>query len=457
MASAGPGNEPPPPLRDRRRRQALVLLAALVAAPAGANQVQRKDSDPLGPNHAGIPEPYPPPGAPSRGDWGPRDLLYSLGGADLVVFYPRRTAGPPVLSLHASVRAPVARLLALLSDPATYRRAVPSFRRADVLREERGEGGVSRLLAWELEVPLWNLEGKLWMRPEKGFDGRGERIVSGARFEFVEGDLAPGTFILSATENGPGSSILSILCLASMKNANWMTRKLASRHALADPAMTATAAYVLLRALVLEAERPGPQPLPQRRPTAPMAAPPARSLGAGSLAAMLLRSPYSKDHVMVAVRSRADGRLAEIEVAVPAPQPPQTLSVRLGSPAPWRALPGWKNMEEHPPPKGKPGPLIWEVDSSMPFVDFDSEWEVTRTPDFHAFIRDGDWKGAAMAVTAMPGATPTTSVAAMALHPRLDTTGYIPRKLIEAEPLLEHGLAVGLGYVDAASLIEALR
>ena len=55
------------------------------------------------------------------------------------------------------------------------------------------------------------------------------------------------------------------------------------------------------------------------------------------------------------------------------------------------------------------------------------------------------------------GPTATTSVAVMSLHPRLDSTGYVPRKLIEAEPLLEHGLALGLAYVDAVSLAAALR
>jgi hypothetical protein len=52
------------------------------------------------------------------------------------------------------------------------------------------------------------------------------------------------------------------------------------------------------------------------------------------------------------------------------------------------------------------------------------------------------------------GALPT--LAAHALHPRLERTGYLPRKLIEAEPLLEHGLALGLAYVNALSLVQAV-
>jgi hypothetical protein len=52
-------------------------------------------------------------------------------------------------------------------------------------------------------------------------------------------------------------------------------------------------------------------------------------------------------------------------------------------------------------------------------------------------------------------ATPT--VAVYSLHPRIETTGYLPRKLIEAEPLLEHGLALGLAYVNAQTLLTALQ
>ena len=48
-------------------------------------------------------------------------------------------------------------------------------------------------------------------------------------------------------------------------------------------------------------------------------------------------------------------------------------------------------------------------------------------------------------------------MAVFSLHPRLETSGYIPRKFIEAEPLLEHGLSLGVAYVDAVSLLRTLQ
>ena len=43
----------------------------------------------------------------------------------------------------------------------------------------------------------------------------------------------------------------------------------------------------------------------------------------------------------------------------------------------------------------------------------------------------------------------TRSVVVLSLYPRLEQTGMIPRRLIAAEPLLEHGLALSLAFVDA--------
>jgi|GEM_PF-6044695 len=42
------------------------------------------------------------------------------------------------------------------------------------------------------------------------------------------------------------------------------------------------------------------------------------------------------------------------------------------------------------------------------------------------------------------------------MHPRLDAAGFVERRLIAAEPLLEHGLGIALAYVDAAAMAESL-
>jgi hypothetical protein len=117
-------------------------------------------------------------------------------------------------------------------------------------------------------------------------------------------------------------------------------------------------------------------------------------------------------------------------------------------PARWQALPGWKHVVSL---GGRP--LRWDVDASLPFVDFDTTWTLTSERPLRAQAH-GDWDGAHIAVDVFPAST--GSILVFTAHPRVDATGYIPRKLIEAEPLLEHGLALGLCFVDAGALARAL-
>lgn len=378
-------------------------------------------------------------------------LLAASDGADVVAFDPPATppspsrAGGARLQLAARVAAPVSRLAAVLADPQAYRRAIPAFVRAEVLRTEGSGTTAATLIAWELEIPLWNLEGTLWLRPRP----------DGVELELAEGDLRPGKLRLRALPDGPATATLMIEGAVSIRNANFVTRRLAARDPLAEPAMTATAAYVMLRALALEAARTGDAPVAARWPSTPPRAPAADELAPGDLARHLARR--APDHqtgslaALALVKSRPDGRLQEIQVALGSPLPAATLQARLAQPARWRALPGWKQVQV----RGTATAPIWEVDSNLPFVDFDAIWKVTPGSPLRARADAGDWRGPVLAWQVMSeGAGP--SVAALALHPHLERTGYLPRKLIEAEPLLEHGLALGLTYVNAFSLIRAI-
>jgi hypothetical protein len=406
-------------------RTAVTVLAALAGAPEARAQAPREG-----------------PGGPPR----PEPELLAALDADVVVFDEQRPPALTALALGTRVAAPVERVRALLGDPAAYRRAIPAFVRADVLRTEPGaRGAPARLLAWELEIPLWNLEGTLWMRPRP----------DGVELELVTGDLVPGRFLLTAREAGAGS-VLWVEGRANVREANFATRRLAARHVLTEPAMTASAAYVLMRALAMEAERRGPGPHPRRRPASAKLAPPSGDLDGERLGG-LVAGRFDPRYVVGAVRSRPDGRLHHVALAVPARRPPEALASRLVQAPRWRALPGWKRIDVRAPPAGRPGLLLWEVDSSLPFVDFDTTWEVTPRPRFRARAPSGDWSGAVMGWDLVPARAPGAAVAVFSLHPRIENVGYVPRRLVEAEPLLEHGLALGLAYVDAAALVQALE
>jgi hypothetical protein len=214
--------------------------------------------------------------------------------------------------------------------------------------------------------------------------------------------------------------------------------------------MTASTAWVLLRGLVLEAERSGDTPDPRRRPaTAPQ---PPDGLD-GQALARLVRQRFPTATV-AAVYSRPDGRLSRVEVASPAPFPAETVRRALVEPTRWRALPGWSAVKSLPTP---PPAQTWEVDSRFPFVDFDAVWSIQPGPPLRGQVISGDARGARVGWDVVDGPFPNTAVTVLSLYPRLETSGYIPRKFIQAEPLLEHGLSLGVAYVDAVSLMRALQ
>ncbi len=388
---------------------------------------------------------------PARaGAGGASDLvrgLAALDEGDLIRFSPARAGQPVELELAARVQAPAEKVVALLADPAAYRRAVPAFVRAETLRREAGTGGAppARLLAWELEIPLWNLEGQLWLRPRP----------DGATLQLVAGDLLPGRFSLTVVPEG-ANAILLLQGGANLKAASWITRRLAARHAYAEPAMAVAAFYVLLRALVLEAERPASGPARARWPRAPLRAPGAAALSGQPLGAVLAAlAPLAPGAALAAVASRPDGRLLATQLGLVMSAPLERVQAGITQPGPWQALPGWQAIAVAP--GDAPDAARWEVDARFPFVDFDARWAVTLRPRFRADARGGDWEGAAMGwdLLPAPGAAPGC-LAVFTSNPRVDATGYLPRKLIEAEPLLEHGLALGLAYVNARSLLDAL-
>ena len=103
---------------------------------------------------------------------------------------------------------------------------------------------------------------------------------------------------------------------------------------------------------------------------------------------------------------------------------------------------------------GRPDTLLW---TQMQNVDLHiNATSAMHLPTLRGQVIAGDARGAVLGWDVIDGATPATAVAVFSLHPRLETSGYVPRKFIQAEPLLEHGLALGVAYVDAISLMRTM-
>jgi len=376
-----------------------------------------------------------------------RSLLERAGAADLLLLADPEGPRPARVLLATRVAASPRRVCDVVMAPASYRKAMPSFRRVDVIaRRARGPGITDLQVAWELDVPLWNLKGKLWVRPR----------ADGVDLVLEEGDLVPGLLHLTVHPEGPARperSLLVIEGFANLAQANVAAREIARRSPLAEPAMTAAAVYVLMKALARLAEEDA-----LGRPSAPLVAPELLRLD-GALTGAAASTFSLGRGLLAAVRCRPDGRLAGVEVAAHAS--PRAVRRALGGPGPerFRVLPGWKRIEEvgaHPDACQDPSAFCWAVEANLPGFSLDGTWKI-RTRPWRARMVAGEREGAIMAVDVVAGRGAAPPVIVFSEHPRLDRAGFLPRKLVAAEPFLEHGLALALTLVDAASLLRALE
>jgi len=93
-----------------------------------------------------------------------------------------------------------------------------------------------------------------------------------------------------------------------------------------------------------------------------------------------------------------------------------------------------------------------EVEDHIPFVDFSARWRLSFGTNLEARALRGAVKGAEWSWSAT-SSVPSTVV--FSSYPRLERSGWAPRRFIEAEPLLEHGLALALGYVNMMAVEQA--
>lgn len=371
-------------------------------------------------------------------------MLDRVGQADVVLLNDPTGTRPIDLVLATRIAVPVEKARQVLVDPASYAKAIPAFRRVEVVGQREGEPGATDLeIAWELDVPVSNLKGRLWLRPRE----------YGVDLELVQGDFAPGLFQLRVTKEKPGNTLLSLQAATNLRSSTWAMRQFAWRSALAEPAITVAASYVLFKAMAIFVERGRFE-----RPTAAMSAPEITSLHDGRTfeAAGLVRQAKG---VLAVVRSRDNGRLAHVEVALQVAAPIDKASARRMRPQAFRAFPGWKKVDlvsDQPDECNDLAALCWAVKTNLPFFLLDGTWKIWPR-SWRARMVAGDTKDAVMAVDVLPGRSAASAMLVLSQHPRMDRSGFVARKLIAAEPLLEHGLSLALTLVDAVSLGPALE
>ena len=371
----------------------------------------------------------------------------ALGGADLMFMSNPAGDWPVRVMLASSVSASADKVQQVIRDPASYGTAIPSFKSVQVVsQQEREPGIIDTEVAWELEIPLRNLRGKLWLRPQP----------SGVDLVLTGGDFAPGLLQLRVrTDNSKQPRcLLTVEGSANMRDINWATRKIVARSGLAEPAITAAAVFVLAKSIAGLAQGESAE-----RPGAVLSAPQLSTLDGASLGKVF--ASLVRDHgVWATIHSRADGRLSNVDVAVEVAAPVEKVQSRSLRAPTFGALPGWKKIalatDQSPPDECKDlSTLCWSVDNNLPVFSLSGTWKIWPRP-WRARMVTGDTRGAVMGIHLQPAASAAESVVVLSQHPRLDKAGFVARKLINAEPFLEHGLSLALTLMDAVALAPAL-
>jgi hypothetical protein len=159
---------------------------------------------------------------------------------------------------------------------------------------------------------------------------------------------------------------------------------------------------------------------------------------------------------VAAVRRAASGRLGWISAAVALPGAAPAVATRLATPETWSVFPGWGRVQRLPVPDGAPpDERLVAVKDSVPFVDLDATWRITSTSSVVATAVAGATRGAVFRWQTF--VAPSGPVSVLSMHPRLDAAGFIEKRMIAAEPLLEHALALALTYVNAAAVADAFQ
>jgi hypothetical protein len=356
------------------------------------------------------------------------------GGSSDLLFIQRPSAGGPprVVAVTRSAALP-ATIRAVLREPARYSALIPALHGTPVVER----GAATPFVDWELDVPLFNLSGRLALRDR----------ADGVTFDLVDGDLAPGRIVFSIVQDPSGGSTLIVDAQLNVKRSSWLLRHIMTRSPVGEPAVLAAAAYVALRATALRAEHPADASA--WRPTAPPGSsrlPDPRPLAAESLIALRAQGTLA-----LVAREKTE-RLAGVAVAIGLRAPEALVLPALRAPASWRAFPGWRTVRVRPGPNG-PGA---EVEDNLPLVDLDATWIADPGPAPRWTVSAGATVGAHLGWSLYPVAAVLPTLAVLTLYPRLEATGVVARRFIQAEPLLEEGLALALAYVNATGIQAAL-
>ena len=139
------------------------------------------------------------------------------------------------------VNAPRAKLAGIVQDPAKYPEFIPNFAEQNVT--PRGTNQLE--MAWELEVPMSNLEGTSLMTIEN--DGSVDVVATG-------GDITRGRWRWEFNGVNPKKTIPVHYAYSDVRESSWVTKKLIEKEPLLEHGIVIASGAVAMTAMKARAE-----------------------------------------------------------------------------------------------------------------------------------------------------------------------------------------------------------
>ena len=354
---------------------------------------------------------------------------------ELVLIESNRGGTLKQITLMTVVRAPRQIVWDVLSATERYPDFVPNVVRSKTIVQRDHE----RVVSWELEVPLINVEGKNRYRfsPPQAMD-----------VDAVSGDLKTGAWRWELYPLGDDATLAVEYAYSDIRNLNRIIRWMIRGNMTLEHGLVLSAATVFIKALKQRAESiagRGPAGRPDPKEQRKIVLRSLRADSNGSLLRFDALAPLLDRGTLALVQSFPDGRLHQAVLMTRAYVPRNLVYDVAAHPENYdefmSGIPQARALRDD----GKD--LLYEMEVEAPLLNIQFKAHMIRGPDWlWVDTVGGDLRNAHFAWEFLPQGQKRTLMLYYT-NSDLRRNSWVVRQLINREPYFEHGVNVATGLI----------
>lgn len=374
----------------------------------------------------------------------PRDVVMKLRPfaerGELALIESNKDGTLRQLALVTVVRAPMDAMYRAISTTEEYTQFVPNVVKSDTVKQV----GETRWVAWELEVPLFNLTGT---------NAYTFHAPDAMDVETSSGDVRTGAWRWELFPLSENSTLAVEYAYSDVRDVNFVMRKLIAKNRTVEHGAVLSAATVFMksakaraekRAGVIASERPDVKKNPRAVPLKSV-----REFATADDFAAL--APLFDRGIVALVQSQPDGRLHQAVVFARTYAPPEKVYEIAAHPDRWdEFMPG---VDECYAIEDVPDHVVYRMELDAPLLSINFKARMNRGPDWLSnSTLDGDLKNARFGWEFLPQPE-GRSLTIYYVNADLRRNSWVLRHLIDRDPFFEHGVNVAAGLL-ALNLIR---